>query len=104
MTIRILFLYSFILLAGCASVVSPDGGKKDEKPPVITKTIPDSAALNFNGKEIIFEFDEYFTLNNAQQDWVISPSPEKFPEIKKNQQSTKNQAIRQFKTQYYLHI
>ena len=83
MTIRILFLYSFILLAGCASVVSPDGGKKDEKPPVITKTIPDSAALNFNGKEIIFEFDEYFTLNNAQQDWVISPSPEKFPEIKK---------------------
>ena len=89
MTIRILFLYSFILLAGCASVVSPDGGKKDEKPPVITKTIPDSAALNFNGKEIIFEFDEYFTLNNAQQDWVISPSPEKFPEIKKTNNQLK---------------
>ena len=86
---RILLLYSIVIFAGCASVVSPDGGKKDELPPVITKTYPDSAALNFHGREITFTFDEYFTLTNAQQDWVISPAPEKFPEIKKTNNQLK---------------
>jgi uncharacterized protein (DUF2141 family) len=89
MIIRILLLYAFILFTGCASVVSPDGGKKDDLPPVITKTYPDSAALNFKGNEIVFQFDEYFTLSNAQQDWVISPAPEKFPEIKKTNNQLK---------------
>lgn len=75
-------VFTVLLFAGCASVMAPDGGEKDVLPPQVLKTTPDSGALNTKPKQIKIWFDEYYALGNPQQEWVISPAPEKFPDIK----------------------
>lgn len=65
-------IYLFlILLYSCATVGNLGGGPVDETPPVLLDTsIQD---LNFNSKEIVLEFDEYITLNNATKNIFILP-------------------------------
>lgn len=70
------------LTLGCASVMNPEGGDKDVTPPRVVKSQPDSAALNSFSKKIVLTFDEYIAVQNPTKEWVISPSPEKFPEYK----------------------
>ncbi len=83
-------IYILLLVGtGCASVVSPDGGVKDESAPIVISTTPDSAAINMNSPEIVINFNEYITVGNPQQEWVISPTPEKFPTIQKNNKQLK---------------
>lgn len=74
----LLLLLSF----GCASVMNPEGGDKDTRPPLVIKTQPDSAALNTSSKKIILTFDEYIVIKDPTKEWTISPAPIKFPEYK----------------------
>jgi hypothetical protein len=64
--------------------MNPEGGDKDTLPPVVTKTQPDSAALNATAKKIILTFNEYITVKDPTKEWTISPAPIRFPEYKTN--------------------
>ena len=70
-------IYIFIaLLTGiisCAKIGQPEGGPKDEDPPVIKKTKPASYATNAFPKKISIEFDEFIILENERSEFVISP-------------------------------
>ncbi len=66
----------------CANVVSPTGGPKDIVPPIVLQAIPENQSTNFNNKEIHITFDEYVTLNNPNNNIMISPPMEQIPEYK----------------------
>jgi hypothetical protein len=71
----------------CANIVSPTGGPKDIVPPVVLLAIPENQSSNFNEKEIHLTFDEYVTLNNPNNNILISPPLEKNPDYKLNGKS-----------------
>ncbi len=66
----------------CANAVAPTGGPKDERPPVVVEAVPENHCINFNGKKIEITFDEYITLENANQNVMISPPLSEKPDIK----------------------
>jgi hypothetical protein len=71
----------------CANIVSPTGGPKDIVPPVVLLTTPENQSSNFNKKEIHLTFDEYVTLNNPNNNILISPPLEENPDYKLNGKS-----------------
>ena len=66
----------------CANVVSPSGGPKDTIPPIVLQSSPENQSTNFSEKEIHITFDEYVTLNNPNNNILISPPLENNPEYK----------------------
>jgi len=69
-----------VILAGaCAKISNPTGGKKDRIPPVLLKSTPANGAVNFNGKKLTFTFNEYVTLNNINDKFMVSPPLKKKP-------------------------
>ena len=66
----------------CANVVSPSGGDKDIVPPIVLQSSPANQSTDFSGKEIHITFDEYVTLNNPNNNILISPPLEKTPDYK----------------------
>jgi uncharacterized protein (DUF2141 family) len=70
-----------ILLVGCASVQSLNGGEKDITPPKVVKVYPDSASLNSNTSTINFTFDEYIKTTKVSDLLLISPSQKKSPTV-----------------------
>lgn len=78
-------LLAFILMLSftrCANVVSPSGGDKDIVPPIVLQSSPANQSTDFSGKEIHITFDEYVTLNNPNNNILISPPLEKTPDYK----------------------
>ena len=76
-----LMLMAF-LAQRCANAVAPTGGPKDETPPVVVEAVPENHSINFTGKKIEITFDEYLTLENANQNVLISPPLSEKPDIK----------------------
>ena len=74
-------LFCTLLLASCAQIVAPGGGKKDITPPKILKYSPDSASVNFKSKNILMDFDEFVVLKDLNNQLIISPPLAKTPEI-----------------------
>lgn len=72
---KLFFLGIFALLFSCARVGSPEGGPKDETPPVVLLSSPDSMATNVSTglKELRIDFDEYVKLEKPMQQLIISP-------------------------------
>ncbi len=70
-----------LLFYSCANQVSPTGGPKDTQPPQILSTYPENKSTNFTGKKVRLVFDEYIAIDNPQQQVVISPPMEPFPEF-----------------------
>lgn len=66
----------------CANAVAPTGGPKDSAPPVVVQAMPENHSVNFIGKKIEITFDEYITLENANQNVLISPPLTEKPDIK----------------------
>ena len=66
----------------CANAVAPTGGPKDTAPPVVVEAVPENHSVNFVGKKIEITFDEYITLENANQNVLISPPLSEKPDIK----------------------
>lgn len=77
----LLFLTS-LLMVRCANVVAPTGGPKDVTPPEVRKAVPENGTVGFNGKRIELTFDEYVTLNNANQEVLFSPPIATKPDVK----------------------
>ena len=67
------------MLCRCANVVSPSGGPKDMKAPVVLETSPANNSTNFKGRSIHLTFDEFVTLNNPAGNVLISPPMNKKP-------------------------
>lgn len=82
-TLSNLFLAIFLSLVfiNCANRGRPDGGPKDETPPVIEKTTPENYTTNFNSKEIVIEFDEYIKIKDLKKQLIISPPMTWEPDI-----------------------
>ena len=71
-----------LLAQRCANAVAPTGGPKDSTPPVVVEAVPQNHSVNFIGKKIELTFDEYITLENANQNVLISPPLSEKPDIK----------------------
>lgn len=69
----LLVMAASILVSGCAKIVTPTGGPKDTTPPKIVKVTPENQTVHFNERQIRIYFDEYVTLNNPNENVLISP-------------------------------
>lgn len=72
----ILFWLLAFYMYSCAQFVPPTGGKKDSIPPQIVKTIPLNKTLNYKEQYVDIEFNEYITVDNLNQQLLITPSIE----------------------------
>ena len=78
-------LFLFFMIVGfwqCARRGSPTGGDKDITPPVLIKADPKNLSTNFNKKIIRLTFDEFITLEDVQNQLVISPPLKYIPKIR----------------------
>jgi len=75
-------LLVLFLLNSCARVGRPSGGDKDTIPPQLISSQPPHATVNFKGKELILNFDEYVSINNPVKNILISPPLDNLPSIK----------------------
>ena len=86
LTIRRLFILlavaAALLAAACAKQGYPSGGPKDETPPVVTGTEPESGTLLFDAKEFVIHFDEYVKVKDADNNILVSPPMKQKPEYK----------------------
>ena len=71
----------FLLSIGCARRGSIDGGLKDSIAPVLKMSFPKNGSINFTGKEIKLNFDEYVKLKGIDKQLIISPPMKIAPEI-----------------------
>lgn len=76
----------FILLewmgsTGCANIVPPAGGPRDSLPPVLVEVKPGDSTRHFSGNRIVFTFDEYIDVQNAQSQVLVSPAMNVNPDI-----------------------
>ncbi|MDH3709360.1 MAG: Ig-like domain-containing protein [Cyclobacteriaceae bacterium] len=62
-----------LICTACAKQVPLTGGLKDIDPPVILTTVPANGSLNFQGQEIVLEFDEYIKEDNLRSQLLITP-------------------------------
>lgn len=77
----LLLFTALLLLNACANKVTPLGGDKDVKPPVVLEAIPENGRLQFDKSEIVITFDEYIQLKDAAKQIVVSPLMDPAPEI-----------------------
>lgn len=66
-------LFLLLLLASCAQVGTISGGGKDRQAPKPIRMFPENATTSFVGRQIILEFDEFFSLNQAKENIRIIP-------------------------------
>ena len=76
---NIAFFVVAVLMVRCANVVTPSGGPKDDKAPVVIVATPQNNSTDFKGKTIHLTFDEFVTLNNPSNNVMISPPMNKKP-------------------------
>lgn len=69
-----------VVLASCARIVMPPGGKADKLAPVPKKSFPENRSANFDSDKIVIDFDEYVILKNFNQEFVSSPLFNENPE------------------------
>ena len=79
---RFILLSILLIIAGaCAKISAPTGGPRDRMPPVVVKSIPVNGATNFMGKDIAVTFDEYVSLDNITDKFMVSPPMKKKPRV-----------------------
>lgn len=82
---RRVFLFLLItglLVAACASIGSPDGGRYDEEPPKVLACYPADKSLNNNQKKVSIQFNEYIKLEKANENVTISPPQTESPNVR----------------------
>lgn len=66
-------LIAVLILTACASIGRPEGGRRDEEPPVFVRSTPAPGAVNVDGRRLSIYFDENVQLEDAFNKVVISP-------------------------------
>ncbi|MFP5079266.1 Ig-like domain-containing protein [Pedobacter sp. JCM 36344] len=74
-----------LIIYGCASIQTPQGGPRDTKPPEIVSMTPKNLTTNFIAKKILIEFNEYFKIENEVKEFSISPELGVAPTLKVKQ-------------------
>lgn len=72
------------IMAACASIGRPEGGPRDENPPVFVRSEPAVGSLNFDGSKIIIDFDENIQVKDAMDKVVVSPAQKTNPSVSAN--------------------
>ncbi|MFI3287458.1 MAG: Ig-like domain-containing protein [Rikenellaceae bacterium] len=89
LSIRFILLCLIALyVIGCATISSPQGGPKDSIPPRVKNITPPQYSVNFSGKRVEIEFNEYVQLKDQSTLFFVSPQMEKKPTV-----SAKNKKI-----------
>ena len=70
-----------ILIYSCAAVSAPEGGPKDETPPQLISSNPESGTLQFKGGKVTLSFSEYIDEKSVSNSIKISPRLEDSPTI-----------------------
>ncbi|HSZ25859.1 MAG TPA: Ig-like domain-containing domain [Cytophagaceae bacterium] len=68
----LLLLFSIGFLS-CANIKPPTGGPEDTAPPKLLKSTPANNSVNFKGRTIVLEFDEFVDAQKLREDLIISP-------------------------------
>lgn len=71
---------SVIGATGCANIIPPAGGPRDSLPPQLLRATPGDSTVNFQGRRIVLEFDEFVDVQNTQN-VLMTPYPEAPPRI-----------------------
>lgn len=71
-----------VCVAGCASIGHPEGGPRDETPPVFVRSTPGPGAVNVTGTRIEAFFDENIQLDDAFNKVIVSPAQEMSPVVR----------------------
>lgn len=78
----LLYIFACALWSCANRGVGPQGGPKDETPPVIIKETPLNGTTDFHETLITLQFDEYVQLNDVANEVLISPPQQKAPIVK----------------------
>ena len=70
-----------MLLAGCAQVGSPDGGGRDEDPPVVVSASPSFGSAGWTGSLLELTFDEFVKVQDARSQVLVSPPLSQPPKV-----------------------
>ena len=70
-----------ILLVACASIGRPEGGPRDETPPIFVKSSPSQGETNVKKGKLELLFDENLRIDDASNKVVISPVQKTMPSI-----------------------
>lgn len=71
---KYLFFSIFILtVTSCAKTGRPDGGPKDEDPPLFVTSKPPYKTINFKSDEVELFFNEFVKLKDLNKQLVVSP-------------------------------
>jgi len=79
-----LYLSLLVIFYSCASIVPPEGGKKDETPPKLIKSSPPINSVNHRAKKIILTFDENVQIVNLRENFSVTPDLTEIPRITAN--------------------
>lgn len=69
------------LCVRCAQITPLTGGKKDTVAPKVVKSTPENASVNFGSHQIEIQFDEFITLKDLANQFVMTPQARELPEI-----------------------
>lgn len=78
----LLLLFITFIISQCANPTAPTGGPKDITPPKALKFEPENYQAHFSSQMATILFDEYFVLENVNDNVIISPFINPKPEFK----------------------
>jgi len=83
--LRLLFIIvATAFFAACASIGHPEGGPRDETPPVYVRSNPKPGQLRFDGSKITVDFDENVSIDDPMNKVVVSPAQRTTPVVTAN--------------------
>lgn len=77
----ILAAVAAIIIAACASMGRPEGGPRDEMPPIFVKSTPEPGATNVATNKFSIVFDENVQIKDVMNKVVVSPPQKSMPKV-----------------------
>lgn len=81
---RFIYILFILVCVRCAQITPLTGGKKDTTPPKPVSYLPANASVNFNSKTIEIVFDEFISLKDITNQFIITPQTNQLPDIQAN--------------------
>ncbi|MFZ2785341.1 MAG: Ig-like domain-containing protein [Sediminibacterium sp.] len=69
------------MMSSCANIIPPSGGPRDSLPPRLLFALPGDSAVNTSPALITMNFDEYVTLQNINENLIVSPTIKNMPQV-----------------------